>query len=195
MLKTSVSPSSIFSPPFFCPLLAFVSTGQYEFALSHASKDMISSHCIQFDFDKPLPSKSLTLPQSHNNCKSPFKIFDDTAAHMPTEDDFKTLFGDLSLKFYLYMGHTILFINQNTAIKDLMEKLDGDSSISVVVMEFKMKFEMMKHRDNSVENFVKRGLSWHGALVFCSIWVYDDTGVYEMRQLPMYINHINVLDN
>ena len=51
----------------------------------------------------------------------------------------------------------------------------------MVFMYFKMKFEMMKYRDNYIENFVKRGLSWHDALVFYSIGVYVETGAYYMR--------------
>ena len=38
-----------------------------------------------------------------------------------------------------------------------MEKMNDDSSICVVVMEFKMKFYMLKHCDNTVDHFWKRG--------------------------------------
>ena len=110
---------------------------------------------------------------------------------MPSEDVIKTLSEDQILKFYLYMGHTVIFMNQNNSIKNVMTKINDYSSVWVVVMDFKMNFETMKHCDNSVENFGKRGLSWNGALVFCSIRVYVETDVYEMRQETMYINHIN----
>ena len=44
----------------------------------------------------------------------------------------------------------------------------------------------MKHRKNVFDNFVKRGISWHGALVFYYIWVYVDPDVYYMSQDTMY---------
>ena len=34
--------------------------------------------------------------------------------------------------------------------------MNDDSYICVVIMEFQMKFETTKHRDNAVENFVNR---------------------------------------
>ena len=45
-----------------------------------------------------------------------------------------------------------------------------------------MKFETIKHHDNSFEHFGKIGLSWHGALVFFSVWVHVEPGVYDTRQ-------------
>ena len=77
---------------------------------------------------------------------------------MPAEDGFKTLFEDLILEFYVFMGRTIRFVNQNTAIKVMAIMNDG-SSVCVVMMDCKMKLNMMKHRDNEVGRFVKRGLS------------------------------------
>ena len=49
-------------------------------------------------------------------------------------------------------------------------------------VEFKMNFDTTKHRYNSVENFEKRGLSWHGSLVFYSVQVYFEPDLYETRQ-------------
>ena len=37
--------------------------------------------------------------------------------------------------------------------------MNDDSSLCVVIMEFKMKFETIKHRKNTDENIGKRGLS------------------------------------
>ena len=62
-------------------------------------------------------------------------------------------------------------------------------------MGLKINFKKMKHRDNSVDNFGNSGISWHGALVFYSVWVYFEPGVYEMRQETIFINKINALDN
>ena len=46
--------------------------------------------------------------------------------------------------------------------------MNDGSSIYVVVMEFKMKFETMKYRESAVNCFGNRGLSWNDALVFYS---------------------------
>ena len=78
---------------------------------------------------------------------------------MPTKDGFNTLFEYLSLNFYLYIVHTVRVINQNNAIKNVMSKMNDDSYFCVVIMDFNIKFETMKQRNNAVENFGKRGLS------------------------------------
>ena len=67
---------------------------------------------------------------------------------MPSKYGFKTLFEDLSLNFYLYMGHTVQVTNQNNAIKHLMVKMNDNSSVCVVIIEFKIKFETKKHCNN-----------------------------------------------
>ena len=54
---------------------------------------------------------------------------------------------------------------------------------------------MINHCHNAVDNFGFWGLSWNGALVLYSIWVYVDPDIYDMRQETMYIDHINALDN
>ena len=68
---------------------------------------MTSLHCIQFYLDKTLTKKFLAFPQSCNGCKAPFKIVNDITAYILDEDVFRTLFEDLILKFYLYVGHTV----------------------------------------------------------------------------------------
>ena len=139
---------------------------------------MTSLHCIQFSIYKPLTNESLVLPQSCNILKAPFKFLNYIVVNMPSEDGFKTLFDDLSLNFYLYIGHTVRFMNQNNVIKSVMEKINDGSSVCVVVMNFKMNFETMKHRENTVENFGKRGISWHVNLVFYSVQVYFGPDLY-----------------
>ena len=54
--------------------------------------------------------------------------------------------------------------------------------IICMFVEFKMNFDTTKHSYNSVENFEKRGLSWHGGLVFYSVQVYFEPDLYETRQ-------------
>ena len=62
------------------------------------------------------------------------------------------------------------------------------------MVNFDMKFNMIKHRDNAVYHFVKRVLSCYGILVLYSFQGYVDPVVYEMMQDKVYINHINALD-
>ena len=71
---------------------------------------------------------------------------------MPYEDGFKTLFEDPSMKCYLWMGHIIQVMNQNTAIKDLMVKINDNSCVCMVVVEFNIKLETMNRHKNSVKN-------------------------------------------
>ena len=76
-----------------------------------------------------------------------------------------------------------------------MAKMNDYLYVCVVFMDFKMKFGKMKHRDNGDGFYVKRGLTWHGAMVFYSVRLYVEPGIYEMRQEIMYINHIDVFDD
>ena len=78
---------------------------------------------------------------------------------MPAGDGCKNLIEDLILKFYFYMGHAVQVTNQNNAIKNVMSKMNDDSYFCVVIMDFNIKFETMKQRNNAVENFGKRCLS------------------------------------
>ena len=87
------------------------------------------------------------------------------------------MFEDLSLEFYLYMGHKFRVMNQNTTMKDVMVILEDDSSVCVVGMDFNIKFYTMKHHDNVVKHFGKRGLSSHVDLVLYSVRVDFDTSV------------------
>ena len=70
--------------------------------------------------------------------------------------------------------------------KQCYQKCDGKmndySSICVVIMDFKIKFETMKHRKNVVGDFGNKGLSWHGTLVFHSVWVCVEPYVYYINQ-------------
>ena len=47
-------------------------------------------------------------------------LLDNIAEHIPGEDSFELLFEDLSLVFYLYMGHTVLVMNKNNGIKNVI---------------------------------------------------------------------------
>ena len=82
------------------------------------------------------------------------------------EDDLNNLFEYLILKSHLYMVHKIRSTNQNTAIKDVMVKLNDCSYFFLVVVDSRIKSEMVNHHDDEVKDFGKRGLSLHVALVF-----------------------------
>ena len=92
----------------------------------HTPEDINSSYCIYFALDNPLPYESLALTQIYNGCKVPFKLLDDIALHVPTEDGFKTLIEDLGMNFYFYFRHTVQVNNNNNAIKNVMSKMNGD---------------------------------------------------------------------
>ena len=95
---------------------------------------MSSLYCIQLALDKHLPNKSLVFPQICNDRKASFKIIGDIAAHILDEGGLKTLFVDLILKFYICMVYTVWGMNQNNAIKNLMEKMNDNSFVCVVII-------------------------------------------------------------
>ena len=97
--------------------------------------------------------------------------------------------------FTVYLDHIFQVMKQNNTIKSLMAKMVEYLLVCVLVMDFNMKFEAMKHHKNEVENFVNRGLSWHDALVLYFILFYVDPNVYDIRKEEMFIKHINLIYN
>ena len=60
-----------------------------------------------------------------------------------------------------------------------------------MIVDFKMKFEVLSSRESSLEHFGKRGISWHGcALVYYLYEIIDDDGNYGPKEYRVYIDQI-----
>ena len=58
-----------------------------------------------------------------------------------------------------WKAHILRSINQDEAKHDVLKM--GDSSSTLVVMDWAMKFLQMKYRERQCDWYGKRGLSWH----------------------------------
>jgi hypothetical protein len=85
---------------------------------------------------------------------------------------------DAHEKFMLYMGHQVRVVNQNRKLMEYDEDLKNRSrqqrnSHAVylnLIIDFKMKWEPMYQREKTVQNYGKRGISWHGIRAQYYVW-------------------------
>ena len=55
-------------------------------------------------------------------------------------------------------------------VSSLMEEIKSEclpgerSRRALLVLDYKMKFERMHHREKTVDHYGKKGISWHGAM-------------------------------
>ena len=73
---------------------------------------------------------------------------------------------------------------------------------ALMIIDFKMKFEAMSSRENTLQHFGKRGIGWHGCALIYYVYkvvtdennvVQTDTGgndIYEAKKHIVYINQI-----
>lgn len=86
--------------------------------------------------------------------------------------------GDAHEKFMLYQAHQVRVVNQTRQLSKYEERLlelchqqKNDSLQNLwVVVDFKMKWEPLYDREKTVENYGKRGISWHGGHVHGYVW-------------------------
>ncbi len=164
--------------------------------LENQIKDQVlkSDDCSFHGLDYAL---SCDMPQRNNiddnACKYPFYLCERLKSIListPTNDEGSlTNDGDhrdarigdaineinsISEKFKLYMAHQARCKCQSMAISNLEEDIknvcvqsNGKIVKSLIIMDFKMKYEMKSNRETTAEHFGKRGISWHGfAVVF-----------------------------
>ena len=81
----------------------------------------------------------------------------------------------ISEKFELYLGHQTRCQCQSMAIsqmeldmKELCLRSRGSTINAIIIIDFKMKYEIKSSRESKVEHYGKRGLGWHGMAFFFS---------------------------
>ena len=89
-------------------------------------------------------------------------------------EDALEVVDDTAKKYELYMAHVARCTNQVHAINNTEDNLKtmcmdskGKDIGSILIIDFKMKFEAQSTRESTVEHFGKRGIAWHGcALIY-----------------------------
>jgi hypothetical protein len=84
---------------------------------------------------------------------------------------------DCQEKFYFFMRHRYRVLCERRAfqlsreeLKEYSEKYKTVGRKCIIIIDWKMKFEALSTRETMPENFGKRGLPWHGAVVIYFIW-------------------------
>ena len=92
------------------------------------------------------------------------------------------------------MGHQTRCQCQSMAIsqiesemKELCSRSRGSTINAMVIIDFKMKYEVKSSRESTLEHYGKRGLGWHGmAIIF---YLFDDTESAPYKNI-VYIDQI-----
>ena len=117
--------------------------------------------CAHQDYLKP-PVPGVKRQRVCDQCQIPFKVLQ----YIKDNSDRKhsTVVDDCAEKLKLYMGHRRRVVNQRKRIAQVMQEMDEQTAY--IVIDYKMKFNAMYYREKTVEHFGKRGMSWHGAMVY-----------------------------
>ena len=146
--------------------------------------DGVRTHGIQFGLSRPRAD----IPDRDGQCEAcsfPFHVVTKvkqlvgdcdantllTNGGEAAKQDALKMLDDVFEKMHLYQGHRARVVNQNLAIEKALRNLEhqaslGDSSTVLMVIDWKMKFEALSSRETTQEHFGKRGLPWHGAMIF-----------------------------
>lgn len=106
-----------------------------------------------------------------------------------------TALGDCVMKTQLFMGHRLRVLNQQKAIQEMHTNMsndclqNGESHECVVLIDYKMKFEPVYHREKTVDHYGKRGISWHGSMI-TYYTVSELDGVRTVEPNNIYMDHI-----
>lgn len=182
---------------------------------SHCVKtgDTICYHGLDYALSKTNEMRQCTQCSA---CKFPFYVCSQLKAMCTPsvcEDDMKydaiQVIDDTAEKFKLYMAHVSRCSCQSQALHNIESQLKkecmqtkGSKTRSIMIMDFKMKYESMSVRESSIEHYGKRGIGWHGCALIYYLYkvkldeknniVCDKNGkeVYEPRKNIVYVDQI-----
>ena len=169
---------------------------------SHVAKnDEVCFHGIVYALTKDKEHKQSI---DCNTCKFPLflcnylkKVIEETKSnenhHDLTCDDAFTVVDNIKDKFSLYLAHQTRCKCQQTSISHMedMSKstcLESNGKVvkALVIMDFKMKFEVRSARESQVQHFGKRVIGWHGMAVI--FYLLDENG--EAQRNIVYLDQI-----
>jgi len=176
-------------------------------------KNQFKNHIVEDDddccfhgFGYALSRDMMTRSNTNDNgCKFPFYVCDylkDTVRtntfiesdHEHVRTDAINVINGISNKFKLFLGHQTLCQCQSVAIsqiesdmRELCIRSRGSTINAMIIIDFKMKYEIQSSRESTVEHYGKRGLGWHGmAIIF---YLYDDGDSLPYKNI-IYIDQI-----
>lgn len=114
-------------------------------------------------------SNTLTRRVACRGCLTPFKVLNEVKSYVPVERaDALHIIEDSRNKFIRYYAHLHRVKTQQAAIESTAEEIAREKLYGRVIMlaDYKMKFEALRFREKTLEFFGKKGIFWHGIVVF-----------------------------
>jgi hypothetical protein len=139
---------------------AFLTT---TFPLAHIGADNTPIHSLPFSLNKT-PS---ALTGRCVTCDGPFYFLHEISMAIEDEDlkaEAARVLHNCVQKFHLLTAHLIRVENQQRRINDIMSNFPVNEC--VMIIDFKMKLEPVYGRQLTALHYGKRGISWHGAVVY-----------------------------
>ena len=72
-------------------------------------------------------------------------------------------------------------------MKELCLRSPGSTINAMIIIDFKMKYEIKSYRESTVEHYGKRGLGWHGMVII--FYLFDENDSLPYRNI-VYIDKI-----
>ena len=109
-----------------------------------------------------------------------------------------TVCKDTETKLHLYMGHKMRCKNQQLSIanidKTMIQRLKdsgGTDVLSLIVADFKMKYEPQSSRETTLDHYGKRGIGWHGVhVMYYKLEHVDGSSNKEPVKYSIYLDQI-----
>ena len=106
----------------------------------------------------------------------------------------------ISEKFKLYLGHQTRCQCQSMAIsqieldmKELCLRSRGSTINAMIIIDFKMKYEIKSSRESTVEHYGERGLGWHSMAIIFYLFDEKDSLPYQnIVYIDQIMNNLNV---
>jgi hypothetical protein len=90
------------------------------------------------------------------------------------------------------MGHILRVTNQRLAISNELEALQTKSLVVYIMIDYKMKMLPVYFREKTLEHYGKKGMSWHGAMLYMKQKCEDDDDRDKLADLlTTYYDHIS----
>lgn len=134
--------------------------------LEHISSSEDAFHDPGFALSRP---STQTKVRECNTCLAPFQIIYNIERGIGVErPDNSAVLTSIRQKFMLYMAHQHCCSNQEKRIAILFDSIRKDPSGKevLILLDYKMNFEAIRLWEKTTECFGKKGMSWHGSVVF-----------------------------
>lgn len=151
------------------------------FPESHIGKDDIGFHSCKFALENGDGSTHGSRAIECNGCLAPFAVLLELERIIPpSRQDAKQVITDCRENFVQYYAHLHRVKMQQIQIARTVNDIVTNRKHERVVMlaDYKMKFEPLRYGEQTVQFFGKKGISWHGVVVFYLPYKYDDEGNY-----------------